>query len=126
MQMKILIADDEPLVRRGIISLLQGYADVELAGEVSNGLAAQEFIKSNPVDVVFVDIRMPKVDGIELLKWLMAYYPHIKSVVLSSYQDFDYVKKAFLFGAQDYYVTARQMELGEPDATTTSKESSPA
>ena len=100
--MKILIADDEPLVRRGIISLLEGYADVELAGEVSNGLAAQEFIKSNPVDVVFVDIRMPKVDGIELLKWLMAYYPHIKPVVLSSYQDFDYVKKAFLFGAQDY------------------------
>lgn len=100
--MKILIADDEPLVRRGIISLLEGYADVELAGEVSNGQAAQEFIKSNPVDVVFVDIRMPKVDGIELLKWLMAYYPHIKSVVLSSYQDFDYVKKAFLFGAQDY------------------------
>jgi two-component system response regulator YesN len=100
--MKVLIADDEPLVRRGIISLLEGYADVELAGEVSNGLAAQEFIKNNPVDVVFVDIRMPKVDGIELLKWLMAYYPHIKSVVLSSYQDFDYVKKAFLFGAQDY------------------------
>ena len=100
--MKILIADDEPLVRRGIISLLEGYADVELVGEVSNGLAAQEFIKSNQVDVVFVDIRMPKVDGIELLKWLMAYYPHIKSVVLSSYQDFDYVKKAFLFGAQDY------------------------
>ncbi len=100
--MRILIADDEPLVRRGIISLLEGYADVELVGEVSNGLAAQEFIKSNPVDVVFVDIRMPKVDGIELLKWLMAYYPHVKSVVLSSYQDFDYVKKAFLFGAQDY------------------------
>ena len=99
--MRILIVDDEPLVRKGLVSMLEklGITDVETA---NNGEAAKELIADFHPDLVLADIVMPKADGIELLKWMMLNYPQIRSVVLSSHQDFHYVKQAFIFGASDY------------------------
>ncbi len=100
--MRILVVDDEPLVRKGIVSLMKQHPEASDICEAGNGLTAVEIIKQDPPDVVLTDVLMPGMDGIELLKWIMAYCPGIKSVVLSSHQDFKYVKQAFVFGARDY------------------------
>ena len=99
--MRILIVDDEPLVRKGLVTMLEklGITAVE---EANNGEAAKQMIESFRPDLVLADIVMPKTDGIELLKWMMLNYPDTRSVVLSSHQDFHYVKQAFIFGASDY------------------------
>ena len=101
--MRILVVDDEPLVRRGIISMLEkDIEDVVIVGEAGTGSAAIKIIEKENPDVVLTDIIMPSMNGIELLKWIMLNRPEIKSVVLSCHQEFQYVKDAFLFGAIDY------------------------
>ncbi len=101
--MKILVVDDEPLVRRGIISMLeQDIEDAEIVGEAGTGNAAIKIIEKENPEVVLTDIIMPSMNGIELLKWTMLHRPEIKSVVLSCHQEFQYVKDAFLYGAVDY------------------------
>ena len=101
--MRVLIVDDEPLVRKGIVSMFaSGFPDVEIVGEAGNGEAARQMIEKTAPDLVLTDIVMPKLDGIELIKWLLGYAPQIKTVVLSCHQDFHFVKQAFLFGAVDY------------------------
>ena len=101
--MRVLIVDDEPLVRKGIISMFESmFPDIEVVGEAGNGETASQMIKETAPDLVLTDIVMPKLDGIELIKWLLGYAPHIKVVVLSCHQDFHFVKQAFMFGAVDY------------------------
>lgn len=101
--MKILVVDDEPLVRRGIISMLeQDVEEAEIVGEAGSGSAAIKIIKEENPDVVLTDIIMPSMNGIELLKWMMLNRPDIKSIVLSCHQEFQYVKDSFLYGAVDY------------------------
>lgn len=103
MEMKIVIVDDEPLVRKGIISMFSvSFPEIEVVGEAGNGETAKQIIKDCKPDLVLTDIVMPKTDGIELIKWMLAYMPQTKAVVLSCHQDFDFVKKAFIFGAVDY------------------------
>lgn len=99
----ILIVDDEYLSR----NKLSGIVDYKkygfnVIGEVSNGKEAVEFIKSNPVDVVFTDVAMPEMDGIELAKHIRINFPHIKVVIMSNYSDFDYIKQAFSSDVSDY------------------------
>lgn len=102
-RMKILVVDDEPLVRRGIISMLeQDVEEAEIVGEAGSGSAAVKIIEKENPDVVLTDIIMPSMNGIELLKWMMLNRPKIKSVVLSCHQEFQYVKDSFLYGAVDY------------------------
>lgn len=100
--MRVLIVDDEPLVRKGLVSMLENMEIIDVVHEANNGETAKAAIEEFHPDLVFTDIVMPKVDGIELLKWIMLNFPEIHSIVLSSHQDFSYVKQAFVFGAMDY------------------------
>ena len=100
--MRVLIVDDEPLVRKGLVSMLEKMELIDAVHEANNGETAKAAIEEFRPDLVFTDIVMPKADGIELLKWIMLSYPDIHSIVLSSHQDFNYVKQAFVFGAMDY------------------------
>lgn len=63
--MKCIVVDDEPLAREGIISLSREIPYIEILGEFSNAVSALDFIKNNEVDLVFLDIQMPKVSGLE-------------------------------------------------------------
>ncbi len=101
-RLDVLVVDDEPLIRKGIMNLLEKRSDIGQVYEASNGFVAQDILKRTDVQLVFADIRMPKMDGIELINWISINRPHIKTVVLSAYQDFEYAKKTFLFGTLDY------------------------
>lgn len=102
---KVMIVDDEMLARVGIKSLIpwedNGFV---VAGEAENGRKAYEWLMDNPVDIVITDIKMPIMNGIELISKVRQHYPKIKFLVLSSFDDFEYVREALKNGAEDYII----------------------
>lgn len=112
---KVLIVDDEKLVRKGFISIMPWEQfGMTVAGEAANGERALEFMRSNPVDLLVVDITMPVLSGLELMKIVSSEFPHVKMVVLTCHQDFSYIQEAMRLGAIDYIVkTQLEMETAE-------------
>lgn len=101
--LKLLIVDDENLIRKGLIKVLaRCNTDCQVIGEAANGLEALEFIRSNRPDVIVTDVKMPKMDGIELIKNIEINYPEIKKIVLSGFDEFNYVRDSMRRGAMDY------------------------
>lgn len=101
--MKVLVVDDDKLARKGLISIMDWKKyGFEVVGDVQNGRKALEFLKDNEVDIVFTDIDMPEIDGIELMKMCKKEYPEVKFVVFSMYEAFRYAQSALRLGALDY------------------------
>ncbi|QHW33568.1 response regulator [Paenibacillus rhizovicinus] len=102
--MKIIIADDEPLVRIGIKSSFNwAEAGMEIVGEAADGQEALQLIEELQPDIVILDIKMPKKDGIEVLAELRDRGMRTKVIMLSSFDDFVHVKQAMQLGALDYF-----------------------
>lgn len=105
--LKIMIVDDEPLLRMAIKGLLDWAANgFRMLPDASNGKTAIELIEKEAPDILFTDVKMPVVDGVELIKYIENMHPKIKTVVLSNYDDFSYVKEALVHGAVDYILKA--------------------
>ena len=100
---KVLIVDDDKLARQGLISLMnwEKYG-MQVAGDVQNGKKALEFVNREPVDLVFVDIDMPEMNGLEFMKQCHQANADIQFVVLSFYERFDYVQATLRLGGLDY------------------------
>ncbi|WP_182200288.1 response regulator transcription factor [Paraliobacillus salinarum] len=102
---KVLIVDDEMLARVGIKSLIpweeHGFTVV---GEAENGKQAYDFYMNNHVDIIITDIKMPVLNGIELIRKIKEHNSQTKFIVLSSFNDFEYVKEALKSGASDYLI----------------------
>ncbi|RCW73222.1 response regulator transcription factor [Saliterribacillus persicus] len=100
---KILIVDDEMLIRQGIINYIEweneGY---KIIGEASNGEEAMELIHEHHPHILITDIVMPGMDGIELVKQVKEVNPDTEIIVLSSFENFDYVRQTFQNGVADY------------------------
>jgi DNA-binding NarL/FixJ family response regulator len=101
--MKILIVDDHALVRRGMHYVVkEGFPDAEVL-EAESAAAALEQMQSNAdVDLALVDVRMPDLDGLELLRTLKADRPEMPVIMLSTYDNAPYVKRALADGAAGY------------------------
>jgi len=98
---KVLVVDDEPRVRRGLRNLIpQLDAEWTVTGEAKNGLEALEMVRKEMPDLVITDIRMPSMNGLDLLNALKEYPVHV--VILSGYGYFEYAKAAIRFGAFDF------------------------
>lgn len=100
---RVLIAEDDKLARKGLISIMpwEKY-NMRVVGDVPNGAKALEFIQNNEVDLIFVDLAMPIISGIELMKKVKKLYKNINFVVLTFYQNFEYIQTALRLGALDY------------------------
>lgn len=98
----ILIVDDETEIRDGLASLDWQSIGYEIAGVGAHGLEALALMEERPADVILTDIRMPFMDGIQLLGAVREKYPFIKVIILSGYDDFEYAKQALKLGAADY------------------------
>jgi len=101
--MKVLIVDDEKHVREGIRLL----ADWEAAGieeirEASNGEEAVQLIDEFKPEIIFSDMKMPKMDGTRLLEWIKEHTPTSKTIVVTGYDDYQYMRKAIHYGSSDY------------------------
>jgi two-component system response regulator YesN len=99
---KLLIVDDEKEIRDGLSEIHWDSLGILLVGCCKHGLEALQVIFENPPDIVLTDIRMPFMNGIELMESLKVQYPFMKVMILSGYSDFEYVKKALQSGAVDY------------------------
>ena len=101
--MRVVIADDEYLVRvslRSMISELQ--LPIEIIGEATNGEEFVNLIKSCNPDVAFVDIKMPKLNGLEAIKAAKSLSPNTKWIILTGFSEFNYAKEAIKLGASNY------------------------
>ena len=99
---RILIVDDEKDERNVIRFLLNKYNFQLVIDEASNGKEALSLLESQPVDILFTDVRMPFVDGIELATKAKELYPNLHIIFFSGHDDFYYAKKAISLGAVDY------------------------
>lgn len=100
--LKILIVDDEIILRKGLSKSISKVKDFVVAGEAGDGLQALKLIEEVEPDVVITDIRMPNMDGKELVQVLSEKYPELKKVVISGFEDFTYVRHTMKNGAVDY------------------------
>ena len=98
----LLIVDDEIEIREGLSAIPWQTMGVKLLGSAKHGLEALQFISEHPIDIVLTDIRMPFMDGIELMTILLRQQPFIRVIILSGYSDFEYAQKALQNGAVDY------------------------
>src|SRR5690606_23686769 len=101
--MKVLIVDDEKHVRNAIKLLVPwGDFNINTILEAPNGIKAKEIIKSENPQMIFLDIMMPVMNGIELLEWINKLYPACKAIIVSGYDDFQFMKKTIKYGGIDY------------------------
>lgn len=112
---RVLIVDDDKLARKGLVSLMNWEAfGMTVVGDVQNGKAALQFIVQHPVDLVFVDIDMPEMNGIVFMEECRRQKPDIEFVVLSFFEDFSYVQATLRLGGLDY-ISKTSMELDHCD-----------
>jgi DNA-binding NarL/FixJ family response regulator len=99
---RVLVADDHAVVRRGLTFFLATQPDLELVGEAADGLEAVEKVAALRPDVVLMDLVMPGVDGIEATKQVRERFPAVRVIVLTSFSDQDRVVPAIRAGAVGY------------------------
>jgi DNA-binding NarL/FixJ family response regulator len=99
---RILIGDDHPIVRQGIRSLLSNYDEFKIVAEADNGRDAMAFFRRHNPDVTLLDIRMPNESGLDVLNEIRALQANAKVLMLTSFDDSEYVLTALRAGAQGY------------------------
>jgi DNA-binding NarL/FixJ family response regulator len=99
---KLLLVDDQGIIREGLRSLLETKVDLTIIGEAENGKAAVELALSLKPDVVLMDVRMPIMDGVAATRALTEQAPEIKVLVLTTFDDDEYVTQALRCGAKGY------------------------
>ena len=100
---KVLIADDEALILKGISTMVEWEkCRTELIGTALNGEIAYDMIVKDPPDIVITDIKMPGMNGLELLQKVRQTYSEIQFIILSGYEEFEFAKKAMEYGVKHY------------------------
>jgi DNA-binding NarL/FixJ family response regulator len=99
---RILVADDHSVVRKGVRTLLEDEADIEIVGEAPDGDEAIDLIPVVKPDVLFLDITMPKMSGIEALQIITQQFPKIRILMFSMHNNKDYILKSVHDGAAGY------------------------
>ena len=99
---KVLLADDQELIRQSLSFVMSKQEDIEMVGTAANGREALELVEEKRPDVVLLDIRMPEMDGVECTRRIKQEFPGIKVIILTTFDDDDYVFDALRYGASGY------------------------
>ncbi len=100
--MKILIADDQPLMRDGLKTIIENEIDMSVIGVADNGMDAYKMACEMLPDIILMDIRMPFVDGVESTRLIKKEHPEIIILLLTTFDDDEYIADALYFGANGY------------------------
>jgi DNA-binding NarL/FixJ family response regulator len=100
--LRVILVDDHNLVRAGFRSLLKNIPEVEIVAEADNGYGALELIRAHKPDLVLMDIALPDINGLDVTALVIKEYPSIKVVLLSMYDNEEYVLRALEIGAAGY------------------------
>jgi DNA-binding NarL/FixJ family response regulator len=109
-KIRIVLADDHPIVLDGLRNLIRAEGDFELVGEASSGLAALKIIREQRPDVAVLDISMPELNGIVLSRRLAADIPSLKLLVLTLHEDRAYLNQALEAGVRGYVLKRSAVE----------------
>jgi NarL family two-component system response regulator YdfI len=99
---RVLIADDHMVVREGLRAILEAAPDLLPVGEATDGAEAVQLVGEKTPDVVLMDLRMPGMDGIEAIRQISAQYPEVQVVILTTYDEDDYIVRGLRAGARGY------------------------
>ena len=109
MSIRVLICDDDSLIRESLKIILPLKGDIEVIGEAANGRECIDFCLKNQVDVALVDIRMPIVNGVEAVHKIVE-NTKTKCLVLTTFDEEDYINEALLYGAKGYILKSNSAE----------------
>lgn len=101
-KIRLLLADDQTIIRQGLRSLLESKPDLEVVGEASNGEEAIALVRNLRPDVVLMDVRMPIMDGVAATRQICQEFSETKVLILTTFDDDDYVSQAIRWGAKGY------------------------
>jgi DNA-binding NarL/FixJ family response regulator len=107
---RLLLVDDQTIIRKGIKSLLESQPDFEVVGEADNGKQAIAQVEALQPDVVLMDVRMPVMDGIAATKKICQDFVDIKVLILTTFDDDEYVSQGIRFGAKGYLLKDTPLE----------------
>ena len=111
--LRIVIADDQAIVREGLVQLLGGLSGIEVAGAAADGEQALALVAEHHPDAILLDLHMPVLDGIGATRRLVAEHPEVAIVVLTTYVDDESVREALRAGARSYLTKdADRTEIG--------------
>ena len=99
---KVLLADDQTLIRQGIRLLLEIETDIQVVGQAANGREALEQVESLRPDVVLMDVRMPEMDGVAATREIGRLFPDVKVIILTTFEDDETVFEGLKAGARGY------------------------
>jgi DNA-binding NarL/FixJ family response regulator len=101
-EIKVLLVDDQALIRDGLRAVLLAYPEISVIADVENGKLALEAVERYNPDIVLMDIRMPVMDGVEATRLIKESYPKTVIIILTTFDDDEYIIKALTFGASGY------------------------
>jgi DNA-binding NarL/FixJ family response regulator len=101
-QIRILVVDDHPLLREGIVSLVEKQADMQIVAEAANGEEALQFFEQHRPDVTLMDLRLPGMDGVEAMSAIVGKHPEAKVIMLTSLSGDTQIARALRAGARGY------------------------
>ena len=101
-QVRVVLVDDESLVRMGLKLILEGDPAIEVVGQAADGLAAIDNVRTTDPDVILMDVRMPHLDGLDATERILAERPDAKIIVLTTFDADEYVLRALRLGASGF------------------------
>jgi DNA-binding NarL/FixJ family response regulator len=101
-RIRIFIVDDHPLLREGVVSLVEKQADMLIVAEASSGKDALQIFEQHLPDITLMDLRLPEMDGVDAMTAILARFPAAKVIVLTTYSGDAQILRALNAGAQGY------------------------
>lgn len=107
--MKILLAEDQSMLRDALCQLLQLQPDVTSVSQVADGREAMELLKTNPVDVAILDVEMPYQTGLDVLEWVKEHQPAVKVIIVTTFKRPGYFERAVKADVDAYVLKERSI-----------------
>ncbi len=107
---KVLIADDQELIRHSLQIVLNSKSDITVIDVAADGQEVIQSVRKNKPDIILMDVRMPKMDGVQCTKIIKEVHPQIKIIILTTFDDDEYVYSALKYGASGYLLKGVSVE----------------
>lgn len=108
---RVLLVDDHPIVRQGVRSVLAGHPDIAVVGEADSATALFAALAEHRPDVILLDVRLPGLNGVEIAQRLKREWPAVKVIILTTYEDEEYLFGALRAGAEGYLLKSASPEV---------------